>query len=114
MKDTVLYYTIEPGIMFPPPPPYEPTTTATTARITWLPPPDPNGVITGYTVNLVAVSSLADPPSGQRKDVSFCVERLNAMVNRDIPVPADIMSLDLDNLGNTGDLIPVLSHTPLH
>ena len=40
-----------------PPPVNEDQTTATTAAVTWTPPPDPNGIIISYRVNYVVVAT---------------------------------------------------------
>ena len=72
--------------------------------LTWNPPDMPNGVITSYTVNLVATSSDAGiTESGRRKrqvvGLRECVTRNGGEVNSNTPVGGGQTSLTITNLG---------------
>ena len=79
--------------------------TSSTVTLTWNPPDMPNGVITSYTVNLVATSSNAGiTESGRRKRqevavVMECVMRNGGEVNSNRTVGGDQTSLTITNLG---------------
>ena len=70
--------------------------------LTWKPPDLPNGVITNYTVNLVATSSNAGINESGRQAVgvvSECVMRNGGDMNSNTTVGGDQTSLTVTNLG---------------
>lgn len=74
----------------------------TTALVSWLPPPDPNGIILRYAVRYVAVSMAAgEEGRGRRQAESIlpeCIMGGQGNINRTEIVPGTETSLWLTNL----------------